>query len=73
MPKRTSELHKHTLNLYEGDMERMCLAYPDIGGSAAIRTIIHNHLEKVESQVEKPTVLPSIDLEDLLPAEPTNV
>ena len=42
-------LQKHTLNLFEGDYEKLRELYPDIGASAVIRRIVRRYIEQVES------------------------
>lgn len=42
-------LQKHTLNLYEGDYEKLRGFYPDIGASAVIRRIVRRYVEQVEA------------------------
>jgi len=43
-------LQKHTLNLYEGDYEKIRLLYPDVGAGAIIRRIVRKFIEQVEQQ-----------------------
>lgn len=40
-------MQKHTLNLYEGDFERLQELYPEIGASMVIRKIIRKHIADV--------------------------
>lgn len=49
MPKAES-LHKHTLNLYEGDYARLQSYYPEVGAGVVIRKIIRKHLEVLDSK-----------------------
>jgi len=49
MPKELA-LHKVTLNLFEGDFQRLSVYYPRPGAGAAIRLIIHAHLERLDSK-----------------------
>ncbi len=39
------ELQKHTLNLFEGDYEKLRELYPDIGAGAVIRRIVRRYIE----------------------------
>lgn len=41
-------LSKHTLNLFEGDYEKLRLLYPDVGAGAIIRRIVRRFIEQVE-------------------------
>lgn len=43
------ELHKHTLNLYAGDYEKLRSFYPDVGAGAVIRRIVRRYLEQIEA------------------------
>ena len=42
-------LQKVTLNLFDGDMERLRSFYPDVGASAVIRRIVRRYIEQVEA------------------------
>lgn len=46
--KNENELRKHTLNLYEGDYEKLRELYPDVGAGAIIRRIVRRFIEQVE-------------------------
>lgn len=50
---KEKNFQKHTLNLMPGDFEKLQRFYPDIGASAVIRTLVHNHVKKIERD-EKP-------------------
>ena len=56
MPK---PLHKHTLLLYEGDFESLRDLHPEVSPSEIIRTLIANHIARV--QKETPTPQLSLD------------
>lgn len=45
-------MRKHTLNLFDGDFDRLQRLYPDIGAAAIIRRLIRNHLEKTEPKTD---------------------
>lgn len=57
-------LQKVTLNLHEGDMARMQELFPKTGGSAMIRKIVRNFIERVEAEMEQRPI-PDFKLEDL--------
>lgn len=59
---KTEELQKHTLNLFEGDFERLQNHYPDVGASFIIRRLVRAHVKYIQS-VGEPT--DSIKIEDL--------
>lgn len=44
-------MQKHTLNLYEGDFERLQALYPELGASIVIRKIIRKHIESITPDV----------------------
>ncbi len=48
------DLKKHTLNLREGDFDRMALLFPKLGGSVAIRTLVSNYVDKAEAAIPTP-------------------
>ena len=45
-------MRKHTLNLFDGDFDRLQRMYPDIGAAAIIRRLIRKHLESVEPKMD---------------------
>ena len=48
------DLKKHTLNLRDGDFDRIALLFPKLGGSVAIRTLVSNYVDKVEANTPSP-------------------
>lgn len=48
MKKAERPLSKVTINLFEGDMEKLQDLYPDVGASAIIRRLIEQYLKQVE-------------------------
>lgn len=72
MGRRRSEipLVKKTLNLGVGDFEAMGALFPAMGGSNAIRILIHNYVKRVRSALEPVDIdLADIDLNELLTEE----
>jgi hypothetical protein len=53
--KRKSDrpLRKHTLNLFDGEFDRLQEIYGLTGASAVIRTLIHNHLKRCEEKIAR--------------------
>lgn len=49
MKSEDEGLQKHTLNLFEGDYEKLRMLFPDIGAGAIVRRIVRRFLEQVES------------------------
>lgn len=56
MPK--TRLQKHTLNLREGDFERLAELHPDLKPAFVIRTLVASHVDK-----QAKTVLEEIEVE----------
>ena len=56
------DLKKHTLNLREGDFDRMAMLFPKLGGSVSIRTLVSNYVDKAEAALPTPK-LPVKDIE----------
>lgn len=54
MRRATRPIHKHTLNLYEGDYEILQQSFPRLGGAAVIRDIIRKFIEKNALEVQAP-------------------
>lgn len=51
--KATEPLTKVTLNLFSRDYERMQALYPQVGATVAIRTLVHQHVTKVEAKTAR--------------------
>lgn len=62
MPKNEEELHKHTLNLFEGDYDKIASLYPDVGAAVVIRKIIRDFINRVEKAAEGHAPSVEIDL-----------
>jgi hypothetical protein len=54
-------IHKHTLNLYEGDYEILQQSFPKLGAAAVIRDIIRKFIEKNELEVVASPTFPTIE------------
>lgn len=50
------KLSKHTLNLYDGDFERLQDLYPDIGASVIIRKLVRERINKAQVDTSAITV-----------------
>lgn len=59
--KETKPVTKHTLNLFEGQVEKLQALYPRMGAAFAIRRIIDKHLEEVEAKAAEAVPEPKID------------
>lgn len=58
MPKASDEpLHKHTLNLYAGDFERLAALLPDVKPSDLVRKLVRDFINKHESAAATPADL----------------
>ncbi len=63
MPKRSEQsLTKHTLNLYEGDYERVQDLYPDIGAAVIIRKVLRQFIEGIEAQAPATAEIPNMEI-----------
>jgi hypothetical protein len=47
--KSPEKLRKHTLNLRDGDYERLQALWPDVGAAVIIRRIISSFLDREEN------------------------
>lgn len=45
-------MQKHTLNLYEGQYERLQKLFPEVGAAAVIRRLIKRYLEDNEPRAD---------------------
>ena len=52
MKKAEHDLQKVTLNLFEGDLERLQALYPDVGGGPIIRRLVRSFIEQIERGAE---------------------
>jgi hypothetical protein len=52
-PDTDRQVKKHTINLYEGDLDELRYAYPDIAPSVIIRKLIMQHLETLATKRSK--------------------
>lgn len=59
--KEEESLRKHTLNLYEGDFDKLTSFYPKVGAAVIIRNLVRAHIMKVETNAAQN--LPPVDLE----------
>lgn len=44
----SESLQKHTLNLFEGDYEKLRGYYPDVGAGAVVRRLVRKYIEQIE-------------------------
>lgn len=51
---KDSELQKHTLNLFEGDYEKLQALFPDVGAGPVIRKIVREFVERTETTTKLP-------------------
>lgn len=66
--KETKPVTKHTLNLFEGQVEKMQALYPRNGAAWAIRRVIDEHISKIEASAEAavPEPAATVTVEELL-------
>lgn len=43
-------LKKHTLNLYEGEIERLQYLHGRVGAGRIVRDLVHNYIKRVEER-----------------------
>jgi len=55
-------VHKHTVNLYEGDFQRLQDLYPDLGAGIVVRKLVRKHIKSVEKNVT-PAKLEDLELD----------
>lgn len=54
MSKKSYQLQKVTLTLFEGDFAFLQSTYPDVGGSAIVRELVRNHRAEIEARLTQP-------------------
>lgn len=64
MPRQVDKepVQKHTLNLYEGDFQRLQDMFPEIGASLVIRKIIRKYLTDASPKGSMPVPKEEITL-----------
>lgn len=65
MPRtiETIKLRKTTLNLYDGDLDRLSILYPDLDPSVALRRLLHSILEAADRAAQGDRVAVNLKLE----------
>ena len=66
MKRAPRPIHKHTLNLYDGDYEVLQQCFPKLGAAAVIRDIIRKFIEKNELEVSTPANIQTPTLHEVL-------
>lgn len=67
--KEDKPMTKHTLNLYEGQMERLQELHPRLGAAKVIRTLVDDHIRAADerfAQGAHPVPTPTVKLEEIL-------
>jgi hypothetical protein len=67
--KESRPISKHTLNLYEGQLDKLQELHPRLGAAKVIRTLIEDHIRSIEegvAQVVEPVPELNVKLEDIL-------
>jgi len=63
--KEDHPIRKHTLNLYEGDFERLTVLFPKAGAGKIIRTLVRKFVNQVEDTAQQSTPPTPIEIEDV--------
>jgi len=64
--KEDHAIRKHTLNLFEGDYERLQTFYGSrVGAAKVIRHMVRAHIKKIESTAAQRLPVPSVDTLEL--------
>lgn len=56
--KETKPLSKHTLNLYEGQAEKLQTLHPRLGAAYVIRKLIDKHIDEAEKMAAEAVPAP---------------
>lgn len=68
--KETQPLTKHTLNLYEGQLDKLQELHPRLGAAKVIRTLVDDHIRSVAEGVAQrmePVPPTRVAIEEILP------
>lgn len=64
--KEARPLTKHTMNLFEGDFERLRQLHGRLGAGKVVRELIQGHIRRVENTVEQNAApIPAINPKDI--------
>ncbi len=65
--KADKPLTKHTLNLYEGQVEKLQTLHPRLGSAAVIRLLIDKHITLAEAAAAEAVPVPeaNVSIEEL--------
>lgn len=50
MPREREELQKVTLNLYQGDYEKLMVLFSDVGAATIIRRVVRKFIQQIETK-----------------------
>lgn len=62
-------LTKHTVNLYEGQFDKLCELHPRLGGAKVIRTLLDDYLRQIAektAQVLPPIPATQVDIKEII-------
>jgi hypothetical protein len=68
--KEDRPISKHTLNLYEGQLDKLQELHPRLGAAKVIRTLVDDHIRSVAeglNQISDPLPIPNVNIEEILP------
>jgi hypothetical protein len=68
--KEDRPITKHTLNLFEGQIDKLQALHPRLGAAKVIRTLVDDHIRSVEegvAQRSEPIPESTASIEELLP------
>lgn len=60
--KESKPLTKHTLNLYEGQAEKLQTLHPRLGAAYVIRKLIDKHIEEAEKLAAEAVPEPQVEI-----------
>lgn len=63
--RETHPVRKHTLNLYEGDFERLTVLFPKAGAGKIIRTLVRKFVTQVEDAAQQSSTPAPIEIDDV--------
>lgn len=63
--KEDHPIQKVTLNLYEGDFQRLATLFPKAGASKIIRTLVRKFIVQVEESHQQSVAPIPIEIEDV--------
>lgn len=62
MKKSEYPLRKHTLNLYDGDLEELAVLFPDLPKTEVVRELVRSTIDRHKAAAPKPNLTEQVKI-----------